>query len=63
MRYRITMHSSVGWPNAHWWWTLRSAGNGATLATSETYTTRRKALATATKLAQALNITVEDRTI
>lgn len=57
MRYRIVVVAGVG----YFWWQLKSEGNGAVLATSETYTTRRKAFATADALAKALDIDVEDR--
>lgn len=48
--FQITLHSRPGGTARYWWWTLRSAGNGAVLATSETYTTRRKALEAARKV-------------
>jgi len=48
--------------HSSYWWVLKSAGNGAVLATSEMYTTHRAALKTATALAAALGVEVEDRT-
>ena len=48
-------------PRGHWWWRLVSAGNNATIATSETYTGRQGAMRTAGKLAKALGVEVEYR--
>jgi uncharacterized protein YegP (UPF0339 family) len=60
MTYRIVLLTD-GFPK-HFWWQLKSAGNGAVLATSETYKTKRKAFDTASALAIELGIEVEDQT-
>ncbi len=61
MNYRIVLKANSEYPGSlyrRWWWVLKSAGNGAILATSETYTTKAKALKTAADLAQVLDIEV-----
>jgi hypothetical protein len=64
MEYRVQLRDS--WPDFpppsgvhNWWWVLKSAGNGHILATSETYTTKAKALKAAQALAERLGIEVE----
>lgn len=60
MTYRIVLREArYAATPSYWWWVLKSAGNGAVLATSETYSTRRKALAAAQALADALGIEVD----
>jgi uncharacterized protein YegP (UPF0339 family) len=44
-----------------WWWTLKSATNGKTLAHSETYRTRRARNKTAHELAAKLGARIVDR--
>lgn len=61
MNYRIVLRRSSGeTAPVVYWWVLKSAGNGAVLATSETYLTRRRAVQTASALADALVVYVED---
>lgn len=57
--YRIQLRSRRP---ASYWWVLKAASNGAILATSEMYTTKRKALQTADQLAEVLDVEVEDTT-
>jgi uncharacterized protein YegP (UPF0339 family) len=59
--YRIVLQQSKP-PKYGWWWVLKATGNGAILATSEVYTTKRKALTAADALAEKLDIEVEDKT-
>lgn len=72
MKYRIVLKSrwdldiedqddvgAVFIERKYWWWQLKSAGNGAVLAHSETYRSKAKALKTAEDLAASLKITVE----
>ena len=64
MSYKIVVFYSEHtgrMPRGHWWWRLVSAGNNATIATSETYTGRQGAMRTAGKLAKALGVEVEYR--
>lgn len=46
----------------HYWWRLKSSGNGKILATSETYTTHRKAETIAIAVADKLAADYKDRT-
>ncbi len=63
MSYRIVLYGgTTAIEGTYFWWVLKSAGNGAVLATSETYTTKAKAFKTADALAQVLDVEVEDRT-
>lgn len=48
----VLRHNEV---RGYWWWVLKAAGNGAVLATSETYSTRHRAISMARRLADALN--------
>lgn len=61
MSYKITVFESRrgGWlVRPHYWWRLQSAGNHATIATSETYASKQGALKAAGQLAKALGIEV-----
>jgi uncharacterized protein YegP (UPF0339 family) len=58
MQFRVALHIGKA-AKTTWWWVIRSAGNGAVLATSEVYGRRRDAERTARAVAEALGVELE----